>query len=155
MIDAGDKKDNRDHCHITGFNRGSSQYLCSLNLRIAKKLPVIFHSLRGYDSYLIFRELSQFNCRVSVIRNGLEKYLSFSINGNIVFIDSMLFLYSSLDRLVKNLGSEDFKYLSEVFSGEQLELVEQKGIYPYEYFNSFKRFNESKLPDIEKFIKRL
>ena len=55
---------------------------------------------------------------------------------------------SSLDKLVKNLGSEDLKYLSEVFSGEELELVKKKGIYPYEYFNSFKKFKESKLPDI-------
>ena len=108
MIDAGDNKGNKDHCHITGFYRGSSHYLCYLNLRISKKLTVIFHNLRGYDSHLIFGELSKFNCRVSVIRNGLEKYISFSLNGNIVFIDSMLFLNSSLDKLVKNLDSKDF-----------------------------------------------
>ena len=41
----------------------------------------------------------------------------------------MLFMKSSLDKLVKNLGDEDFKYLSEVFSGEKLELVKKKGIY--------------------------
>ena len=59
--------------------------------------------------------------------------MGFTLNGNIVFIDSMLFLNSSLDKLVKNLGSEDFKYLSEDFSSEKLELVKKKGIYPYEY----------------------
>ena len=59
--------------------------------------------------------------------------MGFTLNGNIVFIDSMLFLNSSLDKLVKNLGSEDFKYLSEEFSNEKLELVKKKGIYPYEY----------------------
>ena len=79
---------------------------------------MILHNLESYDSHLIFKELSKFNCRVSVIPNGLEKYMSFTLNGNIVFIDSMLFLNSSLDEFVKNLGSEDFKYLSEVFSGE-------------------------------------
>ena len=51
--------------------------------------------------------------------------------------------------MVKNLGSEDFKYLSEEFSGEKLELVKKKGVYPYEYFKSFKKFKESKLPDID------
>ena len=78
--------------------------------------------------------------------------MSFTLNNNIVFIDSMLFLNSSLDKLVENLGSKDFKYLREEFSGEQLELVKKKGIYPYEYFDSFKKFKESKLPDIDCFL---
>ena len=53
------------------------------------------------------------------------------------------------------MGSEDFKDLSEVFSGEKLELVKKKGIYPYEYFDSFKKFKESKLPDIDCFFSSL
>ena len=116
---------------------------------------MIFHNLKGYDSHLIFKEFSKFNCKISVIPNGLEKYISFSLKNNIVFIDSMLFVKSSLDKLVKNLGSEDFKYLSEAFSGQKLELVKKKGVYPYEYFNSFKNFKESKLPDIDKFFSSL
>ena len=39
---------------------------------------------------------------------------------------------SSLDSLVKNLSDNDFKYLSEEFSGKFLELVKQKGVHPYE-----------------------
>ena len=116
---------------------------------------MIFHNLRGYDRHLIFKELSKFNCKVSVIPNGLEKYMSFTLNGNIVFIDSMLFLNSSLDKLVKNLGDEDFKYLSEELSGEKLELVKKKGIYPYEYFNRFKKFKETNLPDVDCFFSSL
>ena len=53
---------------------------------------------------------------------------------------------SSLNRLVKNLSDEDFKYLVEEFSSENLELLKQKGAYLYEYMNSFERFNEEKLP---------
>ena len=59
---------------------------------------------------------------------------------------------SSLDSLVKNLSDNDFKYLSEEFSGEFLELVKQKGVYPYEYMGSFKKFSENKLPDRCKFF---
>ena len=99
--------------------------------------------------------MSKLNCKISVIPNGLEKYMSFSLNGNIAFIDSMLFLNSSLDKVAKCLGSEDFKYLSEEFSREKLELVKKKGIYPYEYFNSFKKFKETNLPDIDKFFSSL
>ena len=42
-----------------------------------------------------------------------------------VFIDSMYFMNSSLDELVKNLSEIDFKYSSEEFSGDLLELNEQ------------------------------
>ena len=53
---------------------------------------------------------------------------------------------SSLDKLVKNLSDEDFKYLVEEFSFKSLRLLKQKGAYLYEYMNSFERFNEEKLP---------
>ena len=81
--------------------------------------------------------MSKFDVKVNVIPNGLEKYTAFTINRNLVFIDSMQFMNSSLDSLVKTLLDEDFKYLSEEFSGEFLRLVKQKGVYPYEYMNSF------------------
>ena len=53
---------------------------------------------------------------------------------------------SSLDKLVKNLPDEDFKYLVEEFGSENAELLKQKRAYPYEYMNSFERFHEEKLP---------
>ena len=58
----------------------------------------------------------------------------------------MQFVRSSPDKLVKNLSDEDFKYLIEEFGSENLELLKQKCAYPYEYMNSFERFNEEKLP---------
>ena len=64
----------------------------------------------------------------------------------------MQFMNSSIDSLVKNLSDNDFKYLSEKFSGEFSELVKQKEVYPYEYMNSFKKFSENKLPDRSKFF---
>ena len=54
----------------------------------------------------------------------------------------MQFMNSSLDKLVKNLSDEDFKYLVKKIGFENLELLKQKGAYPYEYMNSFKRFDE-------------
>ena len=58
--------------------------------------------------------------------------MAFTVNRNLVFIDSMQFTNSSLDSLVNNLSDDDFKYLSEEFSGEFSELVKKKGVYPYE-----------------------
>ena len=62
-------------------------------------------------------------------------------------------LNSSLDKLVKSLTDDDFKYLYEKFGSKNLELVKQKGAYPYEYMNSSKRFTEKKLPGRECFYR--
>ena len=114
---------------------------------MTKKVPVIFPNFRGYDNHLIFNELDKLDVKVDVISNGLGKYMACCLNKNLVFIDSMQYLKSSLDKLVKILSDEDFKYLVEEFSSENLELLKQKGDYSYEYMNSFERFNEKKLPD--------
>ena len=146
LFDVADEKV-RDHGHVTRKYRGASHWSCNVNLKMNKKVPVIFHNLKGYDSHLIIRELNKFDVKVSVIPNGLEKYMAFTINRNLVLIDSKQFIKSSLDSLVKNLMDEDFKYLSDEFSGEFLKLVKEKGVYPYEYMDSFKKFSEDKLPD--------
>ena len=72
--------------------------------------------------------------------------MTFFLGKNLVFIDSMQFMNFSLDKLVTNLSDEDFKYLVEEFGSKNLEILKQKGAYPYEYMNSFERFNEEKLP---------
>ena len=68
--------------------------------------------------------------------------MAFFLNKNLVFIDSMQFMNSSFDKLVKNLPIEDFKCLVGEFGYENLELLKQKGNYPYEYMNRFERFSE-------------
>ena len=115
----------RDHCNITGKYRGAAHW-SYINLRLTKKIRLIFYNLRGYDSHLIIKEISKFDVKVSVIPNGLEKYMAFTINTNLVSIDNMQFMNSSLDSLFKNLSDNDFKYLSEEFSGKFLKLVKQK-----------------------------
>ena len=64
---------------------------------------------------------------------------------NLVFNDSMQFMNLSLDKPVKNLSDEDFKYLVKEFGSENVEILKQKGACPYEYMDSYKRFNEEKL----------
>ena len=76
LIDDGEEKV-RDHCHVTGKFRGAALRSCNINLQLTKKVPVIFHNLRGYDSHLIFNELDKFDVKISVIPNGLEKYMAF------------------------------------------------------------------------------
>ena len=57
LFDAGDNKV-RDHCHITGKYRGAAYWSCNVNLKLSKKIPVIFHNLRCYDSHLIINEVN-------------------------------------------------------------------------------------------------
>ena len=71
--------------------------------------------------------------------------MAFFLGRDLVFTDSMQFMNFILDKLVKNLVDEDFKYLVKEFGSEYLKILKQKGAYPYEYMNSFKRFNEDKL----------
>ena len=103
----------RDYCHITGKYRGSAHRDCNINLRLNHKIPVEFHNLKIYDSHLIMQEKGKVNLKKSVIPNGLEKYMSFTINNKLSFIDIFQFLSSSLDSLAENLNKDDFNYLSK------------------------------------------
>ena len=48
------------------------------------------------------QELGKFNLRINIIPNGSEKYISFTINNSLSFVDSMQFPSSPLGSLVKN-----------------------------------------------------
>ena len=43
------------------------------------------------------------------------------------------------------------QYLTKEFRSKDLELLKQKGAYPFDYMDSFKRFSEEILPDRECF----
>ena len=116
----------------------------NLEAQLTGLVPVIFNNLRGYDSHLIFYELKKFDVKIDVIPNILEKYVVFILNKNIVFIDSMQCMNSSLEKLVKNLSDDDFKYLTPEFGFKNLQHLKQKNTYPYKYMDSFKRFSEKK-----------
>ena len=82
---------------------GSAHENCNINFKLNHKTSAVFHNLKNYDSYLTMQELGKFNLKINVIPNGLKKYMSFSVNNMLRFIDNFQFLSSSLDSLVKNL----------------------------------------------------
>ena len=148
----------RGHCHITGKYRGSAHQECNLKLRIKPeeiKIPVIFHNLRGYDSHLIMQEIGEIvknhtytnnkgeekQMNINAIPNNMEKYMAFMLGNHLTFIDSFQFMSSSLDKLVSNLPRESLKYTSKEFKVRKLDLMARKGVYPYDYMNSFDKFN--------------
>ena len=163
----------RDHCHYTGLYSGPAHSLCNLRYKIPSYIPVVFHNLSGYDAHLFIRELGAHTSEMGVIMKNKEDYISFSIkvpvdsyidkNGEekdklieLRFIDSFKIMSSSLDSLNKNLvrgGKKLFGF--EDYSELQYDLLTRKGVYPYEYVNSWDQFNETQLPPIDVFYSNL
>ena len=63
----------------------------------------MFYSLKNYYAHLLMQELAKFDVNIKVILKGLEKYINFSINNKLVFIDKSYFLSSEFESLGKNL----------------------------------------------------
>ena len=122
---------------------------------------------------MFIKELAKHGSKILVIAKNTEDYISFSVNVEVDkytdkngeecskeislrFIDSIKFMSSSLDSLVNNLarGSGEF-FGFENYSGHQSELLIRKGIYPYEYMDSWDRFEETTLPPASSFIVNL
>ena len=76
----------RDHSHITRKYRGSTDRDYNIYLQLNHKSLLVFHNLKNYDSP-IMQELCKFNFERKVMPNGLEKYMHFSINNKLIFID--------------------------------------------------------------------
>ena len=168
----GDRKV-RDHCHYSREYRGAAHLLCNLQYKIPSHIPVVFCNLVGYDAHLFIWELSKYGSQMDVIAKNTEDYISFSIKvevGKYVdksgeerskeidlrFIDSIKFMSSSLDSLVNNLarGGDEFFGFNE-YNEHQCELLIRKGIYSYEYMDSWYRFEKTKLHPKDSFYSTL
>ena len=160
----------RDHCHFTGKYRGAAHVKCNLDFSFRYfKISIFFHNLKHYDAHLIIARAKELNIelnqnkRIEVIAQNSEKFITFSF-GDCQFKDSFAFLTASLDKLVrlnKYEGNEKikdwetrFRYTSTnpyIKSKTDLNLLTDKGVYPYDYMNSWERFSETKLPKKEDF----
>ncbi|XP_022799901.1 uncharacterized protein LOC111337802 [Stylophora pistillata] len=164
----------RDHCHFTGKFRGAAHNSCNLSARQPKFIPVIFHNLANYDAHLFIRNLGVSEGDINCIPNNEEKYISFTkkikvgefldekkgwvdINRELRFIDSFKFMASKLDDLVKNLIKKDnaLENTGKYHTGEKLELLKRKGEFPYEWFDSIYKLDETELPPSEKWFSSL
>ena len=116
------------------------------------EVPVVIHNLRGYDAHLIAPALGRHPGRINVIANNMTKYVSFSL-GRQRFVDSLQFMSASLEKLVANLPSDRFVNLEA--HTDHTELLERKGVYPYDYVDSPARLEETQLPPKSAFYSRL
>ena len=164
----------RDHCHYTGRYRVAAHNSCNLKFSKPKGVPVFFHNLSGYDSHLFIKKLGSSNKKENIdcIANNEEKYITFTKNiivgqypnkkgevkdktFKIVFKDSLKFMSSSLGALVNNLPKDGFKNISKYYTPEEVELIKQKGFYPYEYMDKEEKFNDTKPPPRKTFFSKL
>ena len=118
--------------------------------------------------YSYIKDGKKCQMNINAIPNNMEKYMAFMLGNHLNFIDSFQFMGSSLEKLVGNLtkcgkcqnckkGEEcinpnynQLKYTSEIFKSNKLDLMARKGVYPYDYMDSFDKFN-SQLPSKEDF----
>ena len=165
----------RDHCHVTGMYRGAACDKCNLRMRVPMFVPVLFHNLEGYDSHLFAKSLGLTEGDIKCIPKTDEKYISFSKNiimesvvdenGNVKnsclemrFLDSIKFMNGSLDKLTKTLGKDQFETLTSKMShltDESLNLLKQKGVFPYEYMTDFSKLSATSLPPKDAFYNHL
>ena len=146
----------KDHDHMTGRYRGAAHNECNFKLRLDPKkvqIPIVLHNMKNYDSHLLMQAMARVQGEIKCIPTNTEKYISFSL-GNLRFIDSLNFMQSSLEKLVKSTDS--FPVMQKIVLEEnKRQLLQKKGIYPYEYMDSFERFDEKQLPEKEKFYSSL
>ena len=171
----------RDHCHYTGKYRGAAHSKCNLNYKIVKEIPVLFHNISAYDYHFIIKYLSrEFEGNFECLGENTEKYISFTvpfkkvindkeIKYKIRISDNCRFMQDSLSHLVDNLSElkinkiDNDVLIKRFYNTYQLcdndinkfNLLLRKGVYPYEYMHSWKRFNETELSSKDKFYRTL
>lgn len=159
-----------DHDHFTGLYRGAAHPTCNQHYTSKKMeyIPCVIHNLKGYDGYNILAYLHEIIDDVSkleVIAKNLEKFTCMTIN-HIRFIDSIQFINGSLEAQVNNLRAsipqeDKSKYFLEVYKlslTARKDLFEEcmmKGVYPYEWVDSFEKMDVKTYPKKEHFYSSL
>ena len=110
----------RDHCHLTGRFRCPAQNTCNTNVnqRASTFRPFAFHNFSNYDCHMFIKrlvDLKNDKVNLKIITKTNEEYISVTY-GCIRFIDNFEFLSETLDKLVKNLDSDDYIILKKKFS---------------------------------------
>jgi len=150
----------RDHCHFTGKYRQCLCLQCNFEIINPSFVPIFFHNL-SYDSHFIIRELGCNDKDIHVIPNSSEKYISFSKEiahrFSIKFVDTFRFMSESLSKLALNLSEDKLRFRETLknFSMKALDLVTQKGIFPYEYVDSWSKLDDTFLPSKSEFYNSL
>ena len=113
------------------------------------------HNSQNFDQSFLIRALQNLDNKIpfSCLPRNSNKFISLQI-GSFIFKDSYLFLNKSLDYLTGTIDNIDRISLKQEF-GKNYQLLTKKGIYPYDYFDNTKKYNEQKLPDKKEFFNKI
>ena len=148
----------RDHDHLKGQYPGATHSICNLQLQQRIQIPGFFHHLRGYDGHLISRATEQMpGTKIKIIDQGFEKYLTIKFGPFLMFKESFQFLAYPIEQLCPELaksGVDRFQHLKREFADcatEKFQLFLRKGVYPYEYMDSWEKLDLPQLPTRDDF----
>ena len=166
-----------DHCHFTGQFLGWAHNSCNINRKFLNYTPLFAHNLSNYDLHHVILALqgSNMSNTISIIPSTDEKFIAIEIgvlvkmrpdkNGvekpvyeHIRLLDSFRFMSSSLDTLANNLPADEFSLLENYFKDwpeSSVQMLKQKGFFPYNYIDSFPKLRETELPSREKWTNSL
>ena len=117
----------------------------------------MFHNAKKYDNHLICAGLEDVSgVPISVIGQTLENYIAMKI-GDLVIKDSLLFMNSSLEKLVQNLaadGDHHFELLKQEYPQNFGKLI-RKGVFCYDFLTDETKLDHPSLPPIEAFFNKL
>ena len=74
---------------MTGKYRFSGHRDYNINVKLNHKIPILFNNLKNDGSHLIMQKLGKVNLKRNVIPKGLEKYMSFTMNNKLSFIEQL------------------------------------------------------------------
>ena len=152
----------KNHCHFTSKMLGYAHNKCNLKYKFKKDnvnddylINVFAHNSQNFDQSFLIRALQNLDNKIqfSCLPRNSNKFISLQI-GSFIFKDSYLFLGKSLDYLTGTIDDDDRISLKQEF-GKNYKLLTKKGIYPYDYFDNTKKYNEQKLPNKEEFFNKI
>ncbi|XP_033254390.1 uncharacterized protein LOC117193772 [Drosophila miranda] len=148
---------------FTGQYVGPIHKLCKQTFRLSDPFfPVVFQNLSRYDIHLFVTSIKD---ELRPIPCNKELYIALTQNCKldesylhqykIRYIDSNRFLNSSLEKLASYMNIANFKILKTKYQGEKFDMLRRKGVFPYDYLDSFEKFDESLLPSRDNFYNSL
>ena len=149
----------RDHDHHTGEFRSALCNFCNLQKKNLLFINLYCHNMSGFDSHLLIKALDMESAQFSILSKNMEQIITMKV-GRYRIIDSCSFMPQSLETLTTNLkakGVEHFLQTKKLakHSKVKLDLLTQKGVYPYEFVDSMDRLLDTALPEKRDFYSSL
>lgn len=157
----------RDHCHFTGLYRDKLHQSCNLLRRKDSRIILYAHNFVGYDSNIIIKQIYKINKPISILSHNSQKIRQITLDNFFIFRDTLEFLGTSLDSLVKltresglnfHFIKQHKKYLNAAPDNKStiLDLMCSKGVLPYSWISNINILKQStNLPEKKYFFNEI